>query len=163
MRPEEVVRGFFADNEYPLGFVGAVEKWFAPEGQFMQNGVLDCKNRAELVAQFDGYNCLYKRPYARVTVKELTEVGNTVFVQWEEECYNHDNGDTYVGKLFAKFVIENDKIILRSDWYDMSHYKFGVAMYIPKQEEVQAYRAYLGYKPHEEKDDFSAVAGYHLD
>lgn len=157
MKPVEVVSGFYADNEHPLGFVGAVEKWMHPDCEFWTNGDKWNTGRDAFVAQFDWYNCVYKRPYAHITIKQLEEVGNKVFIEWSEECYNKETGNTYTGNLFGIYTVEGDQITCRSDYYDLSHYALSKATYQPSYEEIQAYRASLGYAPHSEKKEGGIV------
>lgn len=164
---EDAVRSFFADNAYPLGFVGSVMKHFHPDVVFKQNGKVAVNSREQLSSMFQTYNCMYRRPYAIVDIKNIASNGNTVFVEWEEEChhYNKEKGEKYnifIGRLCAVFTVDDEGMITgRSDYYNQSEeYKFGPAMPIPTEEEVKAFNSALGYDESKASVDFDKAQNW---
>jgi len=165
MTPEEVIRKFYADCDYPLGCMGAAEKWLRDDCPYIVNGDSNTKNKQEVLDNFDSYNFMYRRPYSKVTILELVVSGNLVMTERTEDLYHINNPENrFLGRLMSVFrVDENDKIYLWKDYFDQGNeYGFGRAAYIPNVQEMNAYRAELGLPPREHTNTFDIVSAYNM-
>lgn len=76
----------------------------------------------------EGYLEVFDRPRVSADIKNIAASGNVVFAERVETNYNPETGDKFVGELASVMVVEGDKIIRWSDYYDSSEYRYGRAM-----------------------------------
>ena len=76
----------------------------------------------------EAYLEVFDRPNVHADIKNIAASGNVVFAERVETNFNAETGDKFVGELASVMVVEGDKIIRWSDYYDSSEYKYGRAM-----------------------------------
>jgi len=126
--PEAVVRAMYAAWD-TVGFIESY-KIYMHDDVIMENpGGAVFHGLEMLIKITENYNERYKRPYARIVVKNLAVNGNTVLTERDETCYNRETGDTFSGFVaMSAFVVENGKITRWADYFDPTPYKVGSAL-----------------------------------
>ncbi|WP_380875929.1 hypothetical protein ACFB49_06600 [Sphingomonas sp. DBB INV C78] len=139
--PKQLVLDYFAccDTE---GMRIAFDRYLHPDVIKCDTG-LGANLGLEMVqVGLDAYLEMFDRPYVHCDIKNIAASGNVVFAERVETNYNRETGDKFVGELASVMVIEGDKIIRWSDYYDSSEYKYGRAM--PRTPSIKKLMKMLG-------------------
>jgi len=125
--PEDIIREFCKAWD-TVGFREAFQQYLHPNVIKEDSGFGATSGKELTLQGLEAYIETFKRPYARVEIRNLAANGNTVLMERTEHCENRETGDTYVGHLMSVFVIEDGQIIRWADYYDPSAYQYGKAM-----------------------------------
>lgn len=130
-----------AGNKSPRDIVLEFFEAFSRDGtksafsRYLHNDVIKCDTGLGCTIGLDmallglqSYLEIFHRPYVSIDIKNIATNGNVVFAERVETNENRETGDKFVGELTSVMVIEGDKIIRWSDYYDPSDYKYGRAM-----------------------------------
>lgn len=125
--PKDIVLAFFECFEKE-GTQVAFPRYMHPDVIKCDSG-LGCTVGLEMtMVGLRAYLEIFHRPFVRIDIKNIAVNGNVVFAERVETNENRETGDKFVGELTSVMVVEGDKIIRWSDYYDPSDYKYGRAM-----------------------------------
>lgn len=120
MTAREVVEAFFKDWE--TGFIGAFEKWIAPDAVWQNTGLPDCVGFDAIMAQLHKYNAISQMPYGRVDMISIMSEGDTVLTERIDNLWS-DEGETHAAKIMGALQVRDGKIVRYSDYMDISAFK----------------------------------------
>lgn len=125
--PKQVVLDYFAccDKE---GARVAFQRYLHPDVIKCDSGLGSNVGLEMVLTGLDSYLEIFDRPFVHCDIKNIAVAGNVVLAERVETNYNPETGDKFVGELASVMVVEGDKIIRWSDYYDSSEYKYGRAM-----------------------------------
>ena len=124
--PESVVRAFFESWEAD-GFVPAFQRYLDPEALWQNCGFPDCKGRDACLGLLRHYQQFSQMPYARVRIKHMASVGNTVLTERIDHLYNADRSRQHSAWIMGTFEVSNGLITRYSDYFDPGPFKDMIA------------------------------------
>ena len=125
--PKQLVLDYFecCDTE---GTRVAFQKYLHPDVIKYDTGLGANVGLDMVLTGLEAYLEIFDRPNVLCDIKNIAAAGNVVFAERVETNYNPETGDKFVGELASVMVVEGDKIIRWTDYYDSSEYKYGRAM-----------------------------------
>jgi limonene-1,2-epoxide hydrolase len=120
---EKLIMDFFRDLEGTMieDLVAAFKKYFHPEGIWKNSGFPDLKGHDAIAHLLYEQKRLFD--FQRVKVLEhrlLTSVDNYVFFERRDSIVNSKDEVVYAFDILGKFVIQDEKVIEWSDYFDSS-------------------------------------------
>ena len=139
--PKQLVLDYFAccDAE---GVKVAFDRYLHPDVIKCDSGLGANVGLDMVKVGLDAYMEIFNRPYVHCDIKNIAASGNVVFAERVETNYNKETGDKFTGELASVMVVEGDKIVRWSDYYDSSEYRYGRAM--PRTPSVRKLMKMLG-------------------
>lgn len=139
--PKQLVLDYFecCDNE---GTRIAFQKYLHPDVIKCDTGLGANVGLDMVLTGLEAYLELFDRPNVHCDIKNIAASGNVVFAERVETNYHPEKGNKFVGELASVMVVEGDKIIRWTDYYDSSEYKYGRA--IPRMPSVKKLMKMLG-------------------